>query len=75
MFYGETMGDNCVPFLMKIAERYGINLLLEYFMDFRKEDYNQFMVDGKIMDYQSYLEEFAIFSSRCYVDSCGDCSA
>lgn len=50
------MEDNCVSFLMKIAERYGINLLFEHFMDFRKEDYNQFMVDGKIMDYQSYLE-------------------
>lgn len=71
MFYGEPMGDNCVPFLMRIAEQYDINLLLEHFMDFRKEDYNQFMVDGKIMDYQSYLEEFAIFSGRCYGNSWG----
>lgn len=71
VFYGEPMGDNCVPFLMEIAERYDICLLLEHFMDFREEDYGCFMVDGKIMSYSGYLEEFAIFSERCYGNSWG----
>ena len=71
MFYGEPMGDNCIPFLMKISEIYDINLLLEHFMGFRNEDFNNFKVDGVIVDYDGYLEAFADFSERCYGNSWG----
>lgn len=69
MFYGELMGDNCAPYLMKIAEKYDINLLLEHFMAFRDEDYERFSVDGDVVDYQWYLEKFEEFSERCYGNS------
>ena len=71
MFYGEPMGDNCIPFLMRISEMYDINLLLEHFMGFRDEDFNNFKVDGVTVDYNGYLEAFADFSERCYGNSWG----
>ena len=71
MFYGEPMGDNCIPFLMRISEMYDINLLLEHFMGFRDEDFNNFNVDGETVDYNGYLEAFADFSERCYGNSWG----
>ena len=56
---------------MRISEMYDINLLLEHFMGFRDEDFNNFKVDGVTVDYNGYLEAFADFSERCYGNSWG----
>lgn len=69
MFMGSTMGDNCVPLLMQIADIYrerDINVLLEHYMTFRDEDYGHLKIDGKISQRMDYLNAFGDFSDRWY---------
>ncbi len=39
-FYGSLMGDNCVPFLLEIASKKDVNIMLEHFMDIPDECFN-----------------------------------
>ena len=53
IFNGSLMGDNCIPFLMRIAENHDVTIVLEHYMDFPE----QYFRTGKIMMYDRLLDQ------------------
>ena len=53
IFNGSLMGDNCIPFLMRIAENHDVTIVLEHYVDFPE----QYFRTGKIMMYDRLLDQ------------------
>lgn len=76
IFYGSLLGDNCLPFLIRIAETRDITILLEHYADFAPEDVekglircngvilNQYAYDCSFSDWHETTEEDDYFD-RC----------
>lgn len=41
IFYGSLLGDNCIPFLVEIAEQKDVILVLEHYLDFPEEVFSK----------------------------------
>lgn len=60
-FYGSLMGNNCIPFLLRIAKQKNVNIMLEHCMDFSDEDFanNDICVNGKRVGPSEYEDLYA----------------
>ena len=47
IFNGSMMGDNCVPFIMDIARKKDFTMVLEHYMDFPPEAFDEKLVTIK----------------------------
>lgn len=57
-YNGSMLGDNCVPFLMEMAEKRDINIFLRHVMEFITEDGVDYFKTGLIyMDGKQILDE------------------
>lgn len=54
IFYGSAMGDNCIPFLVRISEMKDVTIVLEHYMDFPK----QYFKEGKVFYKGKALTQF-----------------
>lgn len=59
-FYGSLMGDNCAPFLVQIAAKKDVNIMLEHFMDIPDElfETNDIRVNGKRVTVEEYEDAY-----------------
>ena len=55
------MGDNCVPFLMRIAEKRDVNIFLEHYMEIPKVYFEKEMIyrDGVVLTEDEYDDGFS----------------
>ena len=62
-FYGSLMGNNCIPFLLRIAKQKNVNIMLEHCMDFSDEDFanNDIYVNGKRVSPSEYEDLYAVW--------------
>lgn len=60
IYNGSAMGDNCIPYLMKIAEKRNITIFLEHYMDFPEVyfDEKRILFNGRFLTQDEYDEEF-----------------
>lgn len=60
-FYGSLMGDNCIPFLLEIARKKDVNIMLEHCMDIPDEDFekNDIRVNGERVGSREYEDLYA----------------
>lgn len=56
IFFGSQLGDNCLPYLVEIASKRDVTILLEHFADFPSWCFKetQFFCDGKPVDEKGY---------------------
>ncbi|MCI9077592.1 MAG: DUF4869 domain-containing protein [Lachnospiraceae bacterium] len=61
VFYGSGMGDNCIPFLMEIAARNDITIVLEHYMDFPGEYFEKKLVsiNGTVLTQDTYDDAYS----------------
>lgn len=66
IFYGSALGDNCYPFVMRMAKDRDITLVLEHYVYFRQEDFDSSLIscDGKIVDKWGYADAFSKWHSQ-----------
>lgn len=67
-FNGSMMGDNCIPFLMEIARKVDVHIMLEHYMDLRDEDMPFVLVDGKPVTMREYEMKYCEWAE--WVDTC-----
>lgn len=62
-FYGSLLGDNCVPFLLKIAEKKDVSIMLEHYMDIPDEDFisNDIRVNGSRVTVEEYEDDYCLW--------------
>ena len=62
-FYGSLMGDNCVPFLLEIAAKKVVNIMLEHFLDIPDEcfDTNDIRVNGSRVTVKEYENAYCVW--------------
>lgn len=62
-FYGSLLGDNCVPFLLKIAEKKDVSIMLEHYMDIPDEDFisNDIRVNGSRVTVEEYEDAYCLW--------------
>lgn len=67
-FYGSAMGDNCIPFLMRIAKSRDVNIFLEHYMDFPEEYLTSGLVvmNGVVLDQDGYDDAFSDWCASEY---------
>ncbi len=60
VFYGSSMGDNCIPFYMELARSRDISLCFEHYPDISEEYFNEGLLikDGVVLDEDSFDEAF-----------------
>lgn len=60
IFFGSQLGDNCLPYLVEIASKRDVTILLEHFADFPSWCFKetQFFCDGKPVDEKGYEYAF-----------------
>ena len=61
-FYGSLLGDNCVPFLLKIAKKKDVNIMLEHYMDIPDGDFisNDIRVNGSRVNVEEYEDAYCL---------------
>lgn len=61
IFYGSAMGDNCIPFLMRIAEVKDVTIVLEHYMDFPEHYFKEgkIMISDKVLGQYDYDDAFS----------------
>ena len=78
IFNGSQMGDNCVPFLMRIAEYKDVTIMLEHYMLFSDDDLanGKIKVDGKIIhsveEYEYAFSDYCVANEEYYNRVYGD---
>ena len=62
-FYGSLLGDNCIPFLLKIAKKKDVNIMLEHYMDIPDEDFisNDIRVNGSRVNVEEYEDAYCLW--------------
>lgn len=61
IFYGSLLGNNCLPFLLRISDTTDITLVFEHYAVFKDSDYVEhvIMCNGRrIMNIDDYEEEY-----------------
>ena len=56
------MGDNCIPFLLEIAEQKDVTLVLEHYMDFPEDSFSKGLLqdaDGNLYTQDIYDDAFS----------------
>ena len=80
IFYGASMGNNCLPFLVRIAQKKDITIFLEHYADFARESFSlvDMYCNGILLDQDKYDDAFSNWSaSTCEegfldkLDNCG----
>lgn len=64
IFYGSLLGDNCLPFLLRISDTKDITLVFEHYAVFDDDAYAQHLMvcnDKRIMNIDDYIDEYAIW--------------
>lgn len=71
IFYGGQLGDNCLPFLVRMAEERDIVILLEHYADFTPEDIAKGVIrcHGVIVDQDGYDDAFSDWSASTQEDN------
>ena len=61
IFYGSAMGDNCIPFLIRISEQKDVTIVLEHYMDFPEHYFEEGKVacDGRVLGQYDYDDAFS----------------
>lgn len=61
IFYGSGMGDNCIPFLIRISEMKDVTIVLEHYMDFPEHYFEEGKIscNGKILGQYDYDDAFS----------------
>lgn len=61
IFYGSGMGDNCIPFLIRISEMKDVTIVLEHYMDFPEHYFEEgkIMCNGKVLGQYDYDDAFS----------------
>lgn len=69
-FYGSLMGDNCAPFLLEIAAKKDVNIMLEHFMDIPDEcfDTNDIRVNGSRVTVEEYETKYCLWCESTVVE-------
>lgn len=64
------MGDNCIPFLLRIAKQKDVNIMLEHCMDFSDDDFknNDIRVNGNRVGPDEYEDLYAAWCASGYED-------
>lgn len=65
IFNASMMGDNCLPFLMEIANKQDITVVLEHFGIFPKESFSSGLVSSSGCIIHNYDEYEDLFSAWC----------
>ena len=62
-FYGSLLGDNCIPFLLKIEKKKDVNIMLEHYMDIPDEDFisNDIRVNGSRVNVEEYEDAYCLW--------------
>lgn len=70
VYYGSTMGDNCIPFLMQIAGERDVTIVLEHYMDFPERYFveKKITVNGEFVSQYEYDDAFSEWCSGGYED-------
>lgn len=70
IFYGSAMGDNCLPFLIEIAQKKDVTIVLEHYADFEESAFQTGLIrsNGVIMDQDSYDDAFSDWSASTLED-------
>lgn len=70
IFNGSLMGDNCVPFLMEIAKKRDITIMLEHYMEFASEYFEEglIMFQGKVLGEYDYDDAYSDWCAEAYLD-------
>lgn len=66
LWYGSTMGDNCIPFLIEIGKQKDITIMLEHFMDLPDNAEEALLLDGKKATIDDYEEAFCDWSEKIH---------
>lgn len=61
IFNGSMMGDNCIPYLMRVAAKHDVTIVLEHYMDFPHEYFSrgEIMMNGKLLGQYDYDDAFS----------------
>ena len=61
IFNGSMMGDNCIPFIMEIAENKDFTMVLEHYMDFPPEAFEKGLIEinGQKVDQDGYDDAYS----------------
>jgi hypothetical protein len=61
IFYGSGMGNNCIPFLVRISEQKDVTIVLEHYMDFPEKyfDEGKVSIDGKVLGQFDYDDAYS----------------
>lgn len=65
IFYGSAMGNNCLPFLVRIAQKKDITIFLEHYADFPRESFSQVDIccNGVILNQDTYDDAYGDWSA------------
>lgn len=76
IFHGSLLGDNCLPFLIRIAETHDITILLEHYADFTPKDIQKGIIrcNNQIVNQDAYDDAFSDWNATTqeadYIDRC-----
>lgn len=70
IFYGSGMGNNCIPFLIRISEQKDVTIVLEHYMDFPERYFNEkkIFIDGKPLGQYDYDDAYSEWCASGYED-------
>lgn len=65
IFNGSMMGNNCIPFLLRIAKQKNFTMVLEHYMDFPEDSFNLgcLYFDGRLLNQDSYDDAFSAWNA------------
>lgn len=65
IFYGSQLGDNCLPYLVRMAANRDITIVLEHYADFTEDDINKGLIrcNGIVVDQDGYDDAFSEWSA------------
>lgn len=65
IFYGSSLGDNCLPFLIEMAKERDITIMLEHYADFPPEAFEEKVIrcHGEILTQDTYDDSFSDWSA------------
>ena len=70
IFYGSAMGNNCLPFLVRIAQKKDITIFLEHYADFPRESFSlvDMYCNGILLDQDKSVDAFSDWSASSCVE-------
>ena len=63
LWYGSTMGDNCCPWLEKIARRTDVKIMLRHFMDLPDSCEDILYIRGQKVTIEEYEDAFTEYAT------------